>query len=89
MSKKNGLDKNTAARILEVARDEFAKYGFDGARVDRIASRAKINKAMIYYHYRSKEKLYHAVIQSHLNRIGSFLRPRSIPLSTRKHSCRK
>ncbi len=72
MSKKNGLDKNTAARILEVARDEFAKYGFDGARVDRIASRAKINKAMIYYHYRSKEKLYHAVIQSHLNRIREF-----------------
>jgi TetR/AcrR family transcriptional regulator len=72
MKTKGRLDKNTAAKILDAARDEFAKYGFEGTRVDRIAARAKINKAMIYYHYQSKAKLYHAVIQSHLYRIREF-----------------
>ncbi|SYZ72098.1 putative Transcriptional regulator, TetR family [Candidatus Zixiibacteriota bacterium] len=72
MRKNKRLDQDTAAKIMAAARDEFAHYGFDGARVDRIAARAKVNKAMIYYHYRSKKKLYHAVIQNHLRRIREF-----------------
>lgn len=59
--------------ILQTARLEFAEYGLAGARVDRIAKRAKVNKAMIYYHFRSKERLYQAVIDSHLEQIGTFI----------------
>ncbi len=38
--------------------------GFSGARVEEIARRAKANKAMIYYHFRSKLGLYRAVLLS-------------------------
>ena len=50
-------------KILNAAIAEFAMYGFDGARVDRIAKKAKINKAMIYYHFPSKEALYASILQ--------------------------
>jgi TetR/AcrR family transcriptional regulator len=60
-------------KILDVAMEEFGLYGIDGARIDHIAHKAKINKAMIYYHFHSKEKLYQAVIENHTQRIGDFL----------------
>jgi AcrR family transcriptional regulator len=65
--------KETRDRILESAGQEFARLGLAGARVDLIARRAGVNKAMIYYHFRSKEKLYQAVIEDHLNLIDEFL----------------
>jgi TetR/AcrR family transcriptional regulator len=49
-------------KIKKAAIFEFAQYGLAGARVDRIAKKAKINKAMIYYYYKSKEKLYESII---------------------------
>jgi len=51
-------------KILNAAIAEFAQYGFDGARVDRIAKRSKLNKAMIYYHFKNKEALYAALLQT-------------------------
>lgn len=60
---------NTRDKILSSARQEFAKYGLAGARVDRIAARAKMNKAMIYYYFRSKDNLYQTVISRHLSKI--------------------
>ncbi len=65
--------KDTREKILESARIEFAKRGMAGARVDRIAIIARVNKAMIYYHFHSKENLYQAVIDEQLGRIGEFL----------------
>jgi TetR/AcrR family transcriptional regulator len=49
--------------ILAAAALEFAARGFAGARVDRIARRAKVNKAMIYYHFKSKQRLYRALLR--------------------------
>jgi len=49
-------------RILSVAALEFAERGFAGARVDRIARRARVNKAMIYYHFKSKGDLYREIL---------------------------
>src|SRR6476659_7219115 len=48
--------------ILEAAAREFAERGFGGARVDRIARRARVNKAMIYYHFKSKQALYRTLL---------------------------
>jgi AcrR family transcriptional regulator len=53
---------STEEKIKKAALREFGLYGFEGARVDRIAQKAKINKAMIYYHYKGKENLYEAVL---------------------------
>ena len=50
-------------RILRAAASEFAERGFGGARVDRIARRARVNKAMLYYHFESKERLYRTLLR--------------------------
>lgn len=57
----------TRAALLEAARGEFAAYGVAGARVDRIAERAGVNKERIYGHFGSKEKLFDAVITEALD----------------------
>jgi AcrR family transcriptional regulator len=49
--------------ILAAAALEFAERGFGGARVDRIARRAKVNKAMLYYHFTSKQQLYRTLLR--------------------------
>jgi AcrR family transcriptional regulator len=50
-------------KILRVALQEFAKEGLSGARVDRIAERAKTSKNMIYYHFQNKDGLYREVMK--------------------------
>ena len=49
--------------ILESAILAFSTYGFGGARVDKIASNAKVNKAMLYHYFGSKEDLYLAALE--------------------------
>lgn len=49
--------------ILSAAAAQFAAHGFAGAGVDRIAWHARVNKAMIYYHFRNKEHLYHEIVR--------------------------
>jgi len=60
-------------KILTAASREFAQFGLAGARVDRIASRSGINKAMIYYYFRSKENLYQTILNRHFDEIGQLL----------------
>ena len=54
--------KDARASILDAAAGEFAESGFAGARVDEIARRAGVNKAMLYYHVGNKSALYEAVL---------------------------
>ncbi|MEV4400255.1 TetR family transcriptional regulator [Nonomuraea sp. NPDC049607] len=61
----------TRAALLEAAREEFAAYGVAGARVDRIAERAGVNKERIYGHFGNKEKLFDAVINEALDDLTS------------------
>jgi len=58
----------TYDRIIRAALEEFADHGLAGARVDRIAEQAKVNKAMIYYHFKSKEQLYESVVEDHFEK---------------------
>jgi len=53
----------TRQRILDAALREFSASGFAGARMDRIATAASVNKALIYYYFDSKENLYAAVLE--------------------------
>lgn len=49
--------KNSKQVILDAATQVFAEKGFDGSRVDEIARRAGVNKALIYYYFESKDKI--------------------------------
>lgn len=51
------------ANILAIATDEFAKKGFNGARVDEIAERTITSKRMIYYYFTDKERLFSTVLE--------------------------
>jgi len=53
----------TCSRILEAALTEFAAHGLAGARTEQIAGAAGVNKALIYYYFESKEKLYAATLE--------------------------
>ena len=53
----------TKSRILKAAKQEFAKLGLGGARVDVIAECADANKRMIYHYFGSKEELFKAVLE--------------------------
>ncbi len=59
-----GIEKETDERIYEAARDIFHERGFDGARMQEIADRAGINKALLHYYYRSKDLLFEKVYQA-------------------------
>jgi len=50
-------------QILDAALAEFAEHGLGGARMDRIAERAAVNKRLIYYYFDSKESLFLAVLE--------------------------
>ena len=52
----------TKRDILIAAREEFCEFGLDGARVDRIATRAAANKRLLYHYFGNKEALYAAVL---------------------------
>ncbi|MCB0723722.1 MAG: TetR/AcrR family transcriptional regulator [Ignavibacteriae bacterium] len=54
-------EQSTDKIILQSAREVFMKSGLQGARMQEIADKASINKAMLYYYYRSKEDLFKAV----------------------------
>jgi AcrR family transcriptional regulator len=60
-------------RILDAASTEFAALGFAGARVDAIAERAGVNKAMLYYHVGDKQALYTAVLLRNFERVSARL----------------
>ena len=54
----------TQQAILRTAMDEFSHAGLGGARVDRIAERAGVNKRLIYYYFGSKEGLFLAALET-------------------------
>lgn len=54
------------AKILGAAERIFARDTLAGARTDAIAAEARVNKALLYYYFKSKETLYEAVIEQHL-----------------------
>jgi AcrR family transcriptional regulator len=49
--------------LLAAARDEFAEHGLGGARMDRIATRAGLDKRLIYYYFKNKDSLFRAVLE--------------------------
>ena len=54
----NATELDTKARILAAAEAEFLACGYDRSRTQSIADRAGINKALLHYHFRSKDELF-------------------------------
>ncbi len=54
-------EKTTEVQILNAAKKVFLKKGYDGARMQHIADEAGINKALLHYYFRSKDKLFDAI----------------------------
>lgn len=55
-------EQDSRAAILKAARAVFAHRGFEGASIREVAEVARLNNAMIYYHFRDKLELYRAVL---------------------------
>jgi AcrR family transcriptional regulator len=53
----------TEQKIMDAAEHVFLDEGFSGARMQHIADRAGINKAMLHYYFRSKDKLFELVFR--------------------------
>lgn len=53
----------TRRNILEAALREFAEEGYAGARTDHIARAARVNIALLFYYFKSKDQLYGAVLE--------------------------
>jgi TetR/AcrR family transcriptional regulator len=66
---------DTRERIMEVAEDAFAFYGFSGASLQDIADRVGIKKASLFYYFKGKEELYAEVIQRVFKAIEELLFP--------------
>ncbi|MFM0216265.1 MULTISPECIES: TetR family transcriptional regulator [Paraburkholderia] len=68
-TRRQQLAAKTRERIFRIAIKEFADKGFSGARVEGIASRAKVNIRMIYHYFGGKEMLYVEVLEHVLERL--------------------
>src|ERR1044072_1974183 len=55
-------DKSTEDKILEAAKQIFMENGLDGARMQDIADKAGVNKALLHYYFRSKDKLFERIL---------------------------
>ena len=65
MRKVRDLERTREA-LLKAGLAEFAAKGLAGARTDAIAAAAGVNKALIYYYFKSKDALYLAVVEEHM-----------------------
>lgn len=61
---------NTEKKILASAKKVFTKKGYDGTRMQEIADEAQINKALLHYYFRSKDKLFERIFDDALADFG-------------------
>ncbi len=66
-------EKQTEDKIVDAAKDVFLEKGMEGARMQEIADKAGINKSLLHYYFRSKEKLFDFVFSGLLKVIGKRL----------------
>ncbi len=59
----------TEQKILQAASEVFLVKGHDGARMQEISDKAGINKALLHYYFRSKEKLFRTVFKKELRQM--------------------
>ena len=60
---------NTESKIIDAAMEIFSEKGRHGAKMQEIADRAGINKAMLHYYFRNKENLYRTIFKTAFSNI--------------------
>ena len=78
--------RDTRADVFNAAAELFSARGFDGVGIDDIAHAARLNKAMIYYHFEDKLALYRDVVRDMLRTFGTLvaeIADRPVPASER------
>jgi len=66
-------EKHTEDKIVEAAKTVFIEKGMQGARMQEIADQAGINKSLLHYYFRTKEKLFDFIFNAVLGKIGSII----------------
>jgi AcrR family transcriptional regulator len=82
------IDQDTAdlrTRILYSAQDLFIQHGFHGLAMRQIAEALDVSKAALYYHYRDKEELFVAILETYLSEMEATL----INIQSDEETCRK
>ncbi len=80
---KQEINENTENKILEAANTVFEKKGYDGTKMQEIADKAGINKALLHYYFRSKDKLFEMIFSMAFNKLVGelkFLFDEDIPM---------
>jgi AcrR family transcriptional regulator len=60
------INTDTEQKILRAATEIFLEKGHDGARMQEIADKAGINKSLLHYYFRSKQKLFRTIFKTEL-----------------------
>ncbi len=68
------MEPTTETKILNAARELFAKRGYAGARMQEIADLAGINKGLLHYYFKSKEALFKAIFREAFTHFSNVLR---------------
>ena len=71
---KKAKNETTESQILDAAEKVFQAKGMVGARMQEIADKAGINKAMLHYYYRSKQLLFEAVFKTAFLNVSSSIK---------------
>lgn len=74
MPRRTPAPLDSHAALFRAAADEFSERGYDAAGVDRIAAAARVNKAMIYYHFGSKAALYREILGDMFQAVAARMR---------------
>jgi TetR/AcrR family transcriptional regulator len=72
-------ERDSRGLLEQAARSEFAEFGYAGARVERIARRAGVNKQLLFYYFGSKEGLYDSVVDQIAAEVTQASSPRAKP----------
>jgi TetR/AcrR family transcriptional regulator len=67
------MEINTEQKILDAAEEVFHQKGYDGARMQEIAEEAGINKGLLHYYFKSKDRLFEAIFSVALHKMISKL----------------
>ncbi|MGI6530844.1 MAG: TetR/AcrR family transcriptional regulator [Bacillota bacterium] len=88
MDKNSGMDARE--RIIKAATQLFSQKGYDATRVSDIATAADVNKALIYYYFKSKEDILDYMVHSLLNNAVSitmdFIQTNIVQMATHKRT---